>query len=620
MTEASAAGPAPSLRGSLIMAGAWLASHLPERPLVAGAESVGELWYRLAPARRDQARANLAARLRGPRRERPRDPPRRDGRPPTPTPWSGWSAPRSGTPPATTSRSPGPAPTTWTRPSRGSTSTRPTASARRCRSGDPAIIVGMHFGAIELPTVLMSTYVGHGVTAPMETVDDPGPPALVRQLPRVASASTSCPSRTRGGPCCARCAAASRSASSPIATSPTPGSRSRSSATRRRSPPARPCSRWRPARPSTSGPRDGSATAATGAACSPCRHPQTGTRRERIVGLTAAIAAAFESLLADAPEQWWGAFHPIWPDLDQSVREAEQAAPEPGRDGPWTRAPGDVTASAGDPTQRRGRADLHIHTLASDGTAPVTEILDHVEREAVLDVIAITDHERIDAALAARRLAEDRGMRVRVVVGEEISTRGGHLLGLFLERPVPALKSLRWSIAAVHEQGGIAIPAHPLVPYPLCAQGFVLRGLLDRRRSRGPPGRDRDVQPHGPRPLLARTGRPVRRRPRAVPDRQQRRPRAGRDRLRLDELPGPDRRRPPRRDPGRHHDPPRRLPRHGGPARDVRAAAAQVRPRRPGRGRRAAAARRDRARPRLPGRRTAGRRGSSRPTRIETPR
>ena len=62
-----------------------------------------------------------------------------------------------------------------------------------------------------------------------------------------------------------------------------------------------------------------------------------------------------------------------------------------------------MTAADGltDPTDRLGRADLHIHTLASDGTAPVTEILDRVEREAVLDVIAITDHERIDAALAA---------------------------------------------------------------------------------------------------------------------------------------------------------------------------------------------------------------------------
>lgn len=132
----------------------------------------------------------------------------------------------------------------------------------------------------------------------------------------------------------------------------------------------------------------------------------------------------------------------------------------------------------GGPVERLGRADLHVHSLASDGTSPVGEILDHAERDGFLDVISITDHERIDAALAARAMAADRGLRVAVVVGEEISTRGGHLLGLFLERPVPPLRSLRWSIEAVHDQGGLAIPAHPLVPYPLCAQGFVLRGLL----------------------------------------------------------------------------------------------------------------------------------------------
>ncbi len=127
---------------------------------------------------------------------------------------------------------------------------------------------------------------------------------------------------------------------------------------------------------------------------------------------------------------------------------------------------------------RAGRADLHVHTLASDGTSSVEEILAYVEGQGFLDVIGIADHERIDAALAARMMAADRGLAVQVVVGEEITTRGGHLLGLFLERPVPALRSLRWSIEAVHDQGGIAIPAHPLVPYPLCAQGFMLRRLL----------------------------------------------------------------------------------------------------------------------------------------------
>lgn len=127
----------------------------------------------------------------------------------------------------------------------------------------------------------------------------------------------------------------------------------------------------------------------------------------------------------------------------------------------------------------RGRADLHIHTVASDGTATVEAILDHVERATDLDVIAITDHERIDAAVAGRTMAADRGLRAEVIVGEEVTTLGGHLLALFIDRPIRPYRSLRATIAAIHDAGGLAIPAHPLVPYPLCAQAWVLRRLLD---------------------------------------------------------------------------------------------------------------------------------------------
>ena len=132
-----------------------------------------------------------------------------------------------------------------------------------------------------------------------------------------------------------------------------------------------------------------------------------------------------------------------------------------------------------DAPERLGRADLHIHTLASDGTAGIEAILDHVERVTDLDVIAITDHERVDAAVAARTMARDRGLRAEVVVGEEVTTLGGHLLALFVDGPIRPYRSLRTTILAVHAAGGLAIPAHPLVPYPLCAQGWMLRRLLD---------------------------------------------------------------------------------------------------------------------------------------------
>jgi len=108
----------------------------------------------------------------------------------------------------------------------------------------------------------------------------------------------------------------------------------------------------------------------------------------------------------------------------------------------------------------------------------VEEILAFVLEQTSLDVVAIADHERLDAALAARAMALARGLPVEVVVGEEVTTRGGHLLALFIEEPIPPLRSLRESIALVHEQGGLAVAAHPLFPYPLCSPGWLLRRLL----------------------------------------------------------------------------------------------------------------------------------------------
>jgi hypothetical protein len=126
-----------------------------------------------------------------------------------------------------------------------------------------------------------------------------------------------------------------------------------------------------------------------------------------------------------------------------------------------------------------GRADLHIHTLASDGISGVEEVLRHAIERVGLDVIAITDHERIDAALAARSMAEDRGLPIEVIVGEEVTTRSGHLVGLFLQRRIRPWGSLRATVARVHEQGGLAVVAHPLVPYPLCASERTIRRLMD---------------------------------------------------------------------------------------------------------------------------------------------
>jgi predicted metal-dependent phosphoesterase TrpH len=110
---------------------------------------------------------------------------------------------------------------------------------------------------------------------------------------------------------------------------------------------------------------------------------------------------------------------------------------------------------------RPGLADVHIHTNYSDGTGSVEEVLDFVQRATPLDMIAVTDHDTIEGALRARDLAASGKYRFEVIVGEEISTREGHLLALFLREPVPPDLSIERSIELVHEQGGLAVVAHP---------------------------------------------------------------------------------------------------------------------------------------------------------------
>jgi lauroyl/myristoyl acyltransferase len=54
--------------------------------------------------------------------------------------------------------------------------------------------------------------------------------------------------------------------------------------------------------------------------------PTDGTRRERVTATMTRLAAAFEELIADAPEQWWAVFFPIWPDLETGAHAGSTAA------------------------------------------------------------------------------------------------------------------------------------------------------------------------------------------------------------------------------------------------------------------------------------------------------
>jgi len=101
-----------------------------------------------------------------------------------------------------------------------------------------------------------------------------------------------------------------------------------------------------------------------------------------------------------------------------------------------------------------------MHTTASDGWPTPEELVEHAARRAKLDVIAVTDHDTIDGALRAREHASKRA-RFHVIVGEEVSSRDGHIVALFLERKVRPGMSAAATLDAIHDQGGLAIAVHP---------------------------------------------------------------------------------------------------------------------------------------------------------------
>ncbi|MCH7650775.1 MAG: PHP domain-containing protein [Nitrospinae bacterium] len=109
-----------------------------------------------------------------------------------------------------------------------------------------------------------------------------------------------------------------------------------------------------------------------------------------------------------------------------------------------------------------GKADLHVHTALGDGMAEIPELLQYVEEETDLSLIAITEHDDLRAAELAREAWARGHYRYQLILGEEVTTIEGHLLALFIEEPVPSLKPLAPTLEAVHRQGGLCIIAHPM--------------------------------------------------------------------------------------------------------------------------------------------------------------
>jgi hypothetical protein len=109
-------------------------------------------------------------------------------------------------------------------------------------------------------------------------------------------------------------------------------------------------------------------------------------------------------------------------------------------------------------------ADPHAHTTASDGMVSPRQLV-AAAAEAGLSLVAITDHDTFSGCAEAGEAGQEFG--IEVVKGEEVTTSSPanvHVLGLFLAGPVRMGMALEDTISAIHDQGGLAVMAHPWMP------------------------------------------------------------------------------------------------------------------------------------------------------------
>ncbi|MCB0213409.1 MAG: PHP domain-containing protein [Anaerolineae bacterium] len=108
-----------------------------------------------------------------------------------------------------------------------------------------------------------------------------------------------------------------------------------------------------------------------------------------------------------------------------------------------------------------GKADLHLHTNHSDGYFSPSKTIDIIASHASMDVIAITDHDTAEGAFVAQEYAHRRYPQLQVIIGQEVTTEEGDVVGLFLQSTLPQFATAYEAIEAIHNQGGLAVAVHP---------------------------------------------------------------------------------------------------------------------------------------------------------------
>jgi len=130
--------------------------------------------------------------------------------------------------------------------------------------------------------------------------------------------------------------------------------------------------------------------------------------------------------------------------------------------------------------ERRGKADIHIHTFFSDGLMSPEVLVEFVLMETELDVIAVTDHDTTAGARVAHAYVQyfrEEFRPLEVIIGTEVTSADGDILGLFIDDDIPSGKTAAETVNLIHEQGGLAIAAHPFSHAPFLLRLDGMKGV-----------------------------------------------------------------------------------------------------------------------------------------------
>src|SRR5689334_3420367 len=153
----------------------------------------------------------------------------------------------------------------------------------------------------------------------------------------------------------------------------------------------------------------------------------------------------------------------------RSFLENNKSAPTPAdkltpKEAQQIEAEGAVTAPEHKPKVDTMRIDLHCHSMASwDSSSPLEDIPKRCLEKSIR-VQAITDHNCIWGAQAIQKIAFEQNMPLTIIVGEEISTTDGELIGLFLTQPIEAGLTPEQTVVEIKKQGGLVLLPHGFDP------------------------------------------------------------------------------------------------------------------------------------------------------------